>query len=209
MSPRLLRRTASASLAVVTALALAACSGDAAPAVSAASAPAVASEPSPSTTTAEPSPAAEGGPACLVGTWTMDEAALQDYYGQISGLSDGELAFTPVGQATLTMRADGTYSWMPDATISTSTSGIDIEVALGGSLEGSYTAAAGTITTSTDAGDGLTVRATVGGMEVDPDAVAEQILSAPLTDTDYACTADSLQLSSVIAEQTVTMTLTR
>lgn len=220
MNTRSVTRLAVLPLAA-TALALAACSGNAGPAPTTAStsptatatststpapsAPASSSAAPPATT----APPAADGAACLVGTWTADEAALQDYYDQIGELAGGAMTFDTSGQASLTLNADGSYSWTPDAAITATASGIDIEVTMSGSLGGSYTATDESITTSSDTVDDLTITATAGGVEIDPGTVADQIRTAPLSNATYSCTADTLDLTTPVTDTGVTITLTR
>lgn len=149
------------------------------------------------------------GADCLVGTWTMDEAALTAFYEQIGAMAGGVMAFSPVGSATLTMDAAGSYTWAPDATITASASGIDVEVVLGGSIRGSYAVDGDRITTGTDSVDELSITASAGGVEIDPGAVAEGIRSAPLNDSTYACSDHELTLTTVVTEQTLTSTFAR
>lgn len=216
MNPRSVTRLAVLPLAAAV-LALAACSGDAGPTPTTASAsptatttstpaPSASASAAPSATTAPP---AADAATCLVGTWTADEAALQDYYDQIGELAGGAMTFDTSGQAALTLNADGSYSWAPEAAITATASGIDIEVAMSGSLGGSYTATDESITTSSDTVDDLTITATAGGVEIDPGTVADQIRTAPLSNATYSCTADALALTTPVTDTDVTITLTR
>lgn len=153
--------------------------------------------------------AATDDPTCLVGTWTLDEEGMGAYYAQINDLLESAAEFTPSGSATLTIGADGTFVWSPDAQISAVVAGREMQVSLSGTLGGTYTAEPGHIVTDADVDDDLVVTGMVDGNAVDASAIAQQIGGAPMTDSDFACTPESLELTTTIADSSVTTTLTR
>ncbi len=171
------------------------------------------SAPAANPTTPPPTPsatiAATDDPACLVGTWVLGEDGMGQYYAQINDMLEGAAEFAPSGDATLTIGADGTFSWQPDAQISALVAGREMEVSLSGTLSGTYTAEPGHIVTDADVDDDLVVTGTVDGSAVDASAIAQQIGGAPMTDSAFACTPDTLELTTTIADSSVTTTLTR
>lgn len=139
----------------------------------------------------------------------MDQEALTAFYDQMSTFTGGAMTFSPVGSATMTMGADGSYSWKPDATITSSSSGIDIVVTLGGSMSGSYTVAGDTISSGTTDVNDLTVSATAGGVEMDPAAIGEAITTSPLSNATFVCSAHELTTTTSNEELTLVSTFTR
>jgi hypothetical protein len=198
------RRTAAAAAMTGLVLLFAGCDATPQPAPSTPAANPTTPAPTPSATVA-----ATDDPACLVGTWTLDEEGMGQYYAQINDLLEGAAEFTPRGDATLTIGADGTFTWQPDAQISALVAGREMEVSLSGTLGGTYTAEPGHIVTDADVDDDLVVTGTVDGSAVDASAIAQQIGGAPMTDSAFACTPDTLDLTTTIADSSVTTTLTR
>jgi hypothetical protein len=198
------RRTAAAAAMAGLVLLFAGCDATPQPAPSTPAANPTTPAPTPSATVA-----ATDDPACLVGTWTLDEEGMGQYYAQINDLLEGAAEFTPRGDATLTIGADGTFTWQPDAQISALVAGREMEVSLSGTLGGTYTAEPGHILTDADVDDDLVVTGTVDGSAVDASAIAQQIGGAPMTDSAFACTPDTLDLTTTIADSSVTTTLTR
>lgn len=171
-------------------------------------------------TTGAASPTASGTPTpttpaadprtCLPGTWTMDQAGLDTFYGDINALQQGAgVSFTPSGSATLTLTAEGDFTWAPDTRIAAVVSGTTVEISLSGEASGTYTATADRLSTATQSADGLVVIATIGGVETDPGPIAEQIAGAPITDAAYTCTSDTLTLRTSIAGGAATSILHR
>lgn len=165
-----------------------------------------ASTPTPSPT---PTALAADDPACLVGAWMLDEEGMGEYYAQINDLLEGAAEFSPRGDATLTIGADGSYTWAPDAQISALVAGREMEVSLSGTLGGTYTAEPGRIQTDAEVDDELIVTGTVDGSPVDASAIAQQIGGAPMTDSEFVCGDDTLELTTTISDTSVTTTLTR
>ncbi|RLK52472.1 hypothetical protein [Microbacterium telephonicum] len=195
------------------ALGLAACAPEvAAPDASASPtrSPLPGSTPSPTPTPTPTSDAELLGPDCLVGDWTMDQAGLDQFYVGINAATAGSgIGLTPKGTATLMMGSDGTYAWAPSAEITAQAGGTAIVVTLGGSVDGTYTATDDRVTAATTSTDALQISATLDGSPTDASAVAEQISTAPVADAGYACTADTLTLTSTVAGGTATAVLHR
>lgn len=158
------------------------------------------------TSTPTPTPAAD----CLIGDWTTNESDLVAYYDQINAALAGSGAtFTPTGSAGLSVRADGTYSWLPSVHLIADVSGTQILVDLAGSIDGSYTAQGDTIATQNDSTENLQITATVDGAAVDAGTIGDQIGGAPLTNSTYTCSASTLELTSSVGDVPVTTTLHR
>ncbi|MFT3797407.1 hypothetical protein [Microbacterium sp.] len=137
---------------------------------------------------------------CLVGEWYMGQDELTAFYQSINEVMAGSgVEFSPVGSATMTMDAAGTYSWAPSTEVTAQVSGVTILVTFGGSMEGTYTATADRITSSPLATSALEVTATIDGVATDPGAISEQIAQAPVGDAAYTCTTDTLTLTSEVA----------
>lgn len=173
--------------------------------------PATTATMTPATTAPEPSAtiAAADDPACLVGDWTLDDDGFSAYYGQINDLLGGQAEFTPSGSATLTLAADGTFTWAPDATLAVDLMGQKAEVTIGGTLGGTYTAEPGHITTDPDVDDELEVSGTLNGSPFDTSAVSQQIASAPVNDSTFSCTTETLELTTAVDDDPVVTVLHR
>lgn len=176
----------------------------------------VATESEPAASPTEDPGFAADDPACLVGEWAMDQERLQDFYDSITALMGPTgMAYTPTGSAGLAFREDGTFSWVPDTVIETRVSGVEMVVALSGTIDGSYTVADGRIVTDNESTEGLVIEATANDQPVDASQIAEQIAFAPVSDAAYTCTADLLTLETAIplpdgaSEDTLTTTLDR
>lgn len=175
----------------------------------AASGSATSAAPTPSGTATSASPTVDGR-ACLAGTWTMDQAGLDRFYGDVNALTGGAGAsFTPSGSATLALTPEGGFTWTPDTQITAVASGTTIQISLSGDTTGTFSATADRLTTDTQSTDDLVVVATIGGVETDPGPIAEQIAAAPITDAGYTCTTDTLTLQTPIAGGTATSILHR
>lgn len=169
-----------------------------------------AATPTPTTSgSGTPSAPAVDPAACLPGTWTMDQAGLDGYYGDVNALVQGSgLAFTPSGSAVLTLADDGTFSWAPSTQISAAVSGTTVLIAISGRTDGTYTAAGDRLTAASST-DGLVITATINGASTDPGPVSDQIAAAPVTDAAFTCTPDTLTLQTSIAGGTATSILHR
>jgi len=196
--------------ALASVVALTACAPDATGADPSASPTASARPTASASATPTASASASADPECLVGTWTMDQAGMDQFYTDVNDLLSGAgVTFTPQGSASLTLGADGAFTWAPSAEVTAAVSGTDILVALGGQITGTYTATGDHIATATQSVDGLTVSATIDGAEVDPGSISEQIAGAPITDASYVCSADTLTLDTAISGGTATSLLHR
>lgn len=160
---------------------------------------------------ATPTPTASADAVdCLTGTWTMDQAGLEQFYGDINALMTGAgVVFTPEGSAQLTLGPDGTYTWAPDAAITAEVSGTTILVDISGRTEGAFTATADRISSDTQSTEGLVIAATIDGTPTDAGAITEQIAGAPVSDASYTCSADTLTLVTEVSGSTATSVLHR
>lgn len=140
----------------------------------------------------------------------MDQAGLEQFYADLNNLNAGAgVSFTPQGSAMLTLGADGAFTWAPDAQVTADVAGTTVLISIGGQLGGSYTATADHISTDTASVDGLTISATIDGVEIDPGEVTEVIASAPIADSAFTCSADTLTLVSQVADASATSVLHR
>ena len=210
--PRRVRTpVALAALTAAAALLLAGCapeSDDAAPSPTASAT----ASPSPVVTSPAPQPTTDpADPACVVGEWEMDQEDLTSYYDQINTLMEGSGAsFSPAGRAGLSLRADGTFSWTPEVVVTADVAGSQISVTLGGSVDGSYTADDGAISTSDVSTENLSVSAaTQDGAPTDAGPIGGEIGGAPLTGAAYSCSGDTLELTTTVTDSPVTTTLSR
>ncbi|MBM7464137.1 hypothetical protein [Microbacterium dextranolyticum] len=172
-----------------------------------ASAPSVPSTPAPGATPTGP---AVDPAACLAGTWTMDQAALERFFTDVNTAMAGTGAtFAPTGSATLTLTPTGGFTWSPAASIDAAVAGTTVLISVGGSAQGVFTATSDRISTGSTSTDGLTVTATINGSATDPGPIARQIVEPPVTDASYTCTSDTLTLVSAISGGTATSVLHR
>lgn len=160
--------------------------------------------------TPSPSASAASDAACLVGEWTSEEADLVAYYDQVNAALAGSGAtFTPAGSAVLSMRADGTYAWLPAVQLTADVSGTQILIDLAGSIDGSYSVNGNTIATQNDSTENLKITATIDGASTDPGTIGDQIGGAPLTNSTFTCSDSTLVLTSSVADAPATTTLHR
>ncbi|WP_298945189.1 hypothetical protein [uncultured Microbacterium sp.] len=176
-----------------------------------ASASATASATARATPSATPSASAPASAAdCVIGDWTTSEADLVAYYDQVNAaLAGAGATFTPVGSAGLSMRADGTYSWLPDVQLTADVAGTQILIDIAGSIDGSYTVRGDTIATQNDSTENLQISATIAGVATDPGTIGDQIGGAPLANATFTCSPSTLVLTSSVGDAPVTTTLHR
>lgn len=179
------------------------------------------SEPSPTATetigatpTATPTPTPTPAAECLVGTWTMGQEDLVGLYDDINRLtsrSDG--TFLPAGSSTLTLGADGTFSWTPEIAVTGQVSGETMVLSFSGEVTGSYeqkrSGRGDRIWTPTQSTEHLRILATASGKPTDAGALSQQIGTPPITDARFSCTSDTLVLVSTFSDSTATSILHR
>lgn len=212
MPARHIGRTA-AAIAAIAALALSGCAAEPAPGTSATPSGSVSPAASPSSS-ASPSgtPSASTAPSadCVIGDWTTGEADLVAYYDQVNAaLAGAGATFTPAGSASLSMRADGSYSWVPAVQLTADVAGTQILIDLAGSIDGSYTVSGDTIATQNESAENLQITATIDGASTDPGPIGDQIGGAPLTNSTFTCSDTTLVLTSPVGDAPVTTTLNR
>ncbi|MFT4213626.1 MAG: hypothetical protein QM622_02465 [Microbacterium sp.] len=195
----MIRRPAIALAATVLSIALTACAAE----TSTTSTSTERADPTSvaTTSTAEPSPdPVPTGAACLVGSWIMGEDELAGFYADINDTMAGSgVRFTPTGSATMTLDADGAYSWAPEAEVAAKASGVTILVTFAGELTGTYSATDEHLTAQTVVADDLVITATVEGVETDAGEITDEISQAPLSDAAYTCTSDTLTMVSEVS----------
>jgi len=156
--------------------------------------------------------AATDDPACLYGTWTLDQAGLTSYFEQINQIMAAQgtmVEFTPEGSAQLMMDEAGTFDWMPTTVTTAKIAEQEMVVTMNGTLSGTYTASPGVIFTDPEVDNQLQLTATVGGVDIDPSAVAGQISTAPIGDSKFVCTETTLELTTTVAGASVMTSLSR
>ncbi len=164
---------------------------------------------------ASPSPSASAtadadGAKCLIGQWAMGQDELTGFYDDVNSIMAGAgVSFTPTGTAALTLGADGSFTWVPDAQVSAAVAGTTILIDFAGQITGTYTATGDHITTATASTDGLTVSATIDGAPTDAGSISQEIAAAPITDASYTCTGDTLTLENALGGGTATSVLHR
>ena len=177
------------------------------------------SSPSTSAASRTPTPAPEpttdaaaDDPACLYGTWTLDQAGLTAYFDQINQLMAAQGAmveFSPEGSAVLVIDDAGTFDWVPTTVTTAKIAEQEMIVTMNGTLSGTYTASPGVIFTDPEVDNQLQITATVGGVDIDPSAVAGQISTAPIGDSRFVCTSTTLELTTTVAGASVITSLFR
>lgn len=204
--------------AAALALALSACAPDGgAPAPSGSTTTPSSGTPSASASASpSPSPSASASAdagadaTCIVGQWTMGQDELTAFYEDVNTLMAGAgVTFAPEGTAALTLGADGTFVWAPDAVVTAQVSGTTILIDFGGQITGTYTATGDHIATDTQSTDALTVSATIDGAPTDAGSISQDIAGAPVTDASYTCTSDTLTLENALGGGTATSVLHR
>lgn len=199
-----------AAILALSALALTGCVPEPEPGASTSpsASPSATASPAPSATPTPSTPASDAD--CVIGDWTTSEADLVAYYDQVNAaLAGAGATFTPAGSAGLSMRADGTYSWLPDVQLTADVAGTQILIDLAGSIDGSYTVSGDTIATQNDSTENLQISATIAGVATDPGTIGEQIGGAPLTNSTFTCSPSTLVLTSSVGDAPVTTTLHR
>lgn len=201
-----IRRTFAAAALVTVAFVVTACDATPTPPPSPSASASTAPAPSPSPT---PTAAASDDPACLVGTWVLDEEGMGAYYAHVNDLLDGAAEVSPEGNAVLEIGEDGSFEWRPDARITSVVAGRSMEVSLTGILSGTYTAEPGQIRADADVDDRLEITGTVDGKPVDASGIAQQIGGVPLADAAFTCTTTTLDLTTSLVDAEVTTRLER
>ncbi|QGQ18577.1 hypothetical protein GC089_04090 [Cellulomonas sp. JZ18] len=163
--------------------------------------------------TAEETPDAAAGGAseeCILGTWQVDTAALQESMAQLFALGGEELSgmsMTVTGEGTYEFAEGGAFSTTSDMTsgVSMSVEGMEIvtEGTSTGTMTGTWALEGDQLTLSDLDTSGLTVT-TTGTMNGDPIDIPEgsaegAMQAAPPTASTVACTEDTLTLTTTSA----------
>ncbi|WP_298742115.1 hypothetical protein [uncultured Microbacterium sp.] len=197
-----------AALLTLAALTLTGCVPEPEPSASASATASATARATPSATPSASAPASAAD--CVIGDWTTSEADLVAYYDQVNAaLAGAGATFTPAGSAGLSMRADGTYSWLPDVQLTADVAGTQILIDIAGSIDGSYTVSGDTIATQNDSTENLQISATIAGVATDPGTIGDQIGGAPLANATFTCSPSTLVLTSSVGDAPVTTTLHR
>lgn len=162
-----------------------------------------------SSPTASPT-ASPGAAACLVGEWSMGQDELTAFYDDVNtSMAGAGVSFSPEGSAALTLGADDTFVWAPDAEVTAQVSGTTVLVTFGGQITGTFTATDDRIETAPGSTDALTVSATIDGAPTDAGAISRDIAGAPLANATYTCTSDTLTLINTLEAGSATSVLHR
>jgi len=124
-------------------------------------------------------------PSCLIGDWVLTQDQMQSFYDAVASESGG-ITFTAEGSAGLSFTA-ADYRWTPEFTLILEIAGLEGKGVTTGTLGGTYTAAAGLITT-TVGDNNLSATVTVNGATQDgSELLGAFITSDPINDTPYDC----------------------
>jgi len=141
----------------------------------------------PSTT----APAEPDNGDCLIGDWVVTDTEINEYYAGLMATVDAPIAITASGQATLTFDAAGSYRWAPDFDLVVDIVGAPGTGATSGTATGSWSAAAGTITTASDQVE-LLVSITVNETTFSGSDLADGLLAqSPVSGATYSCAGGS------------------
>ncbi len=134
---------------------------------------------------------------CLVGTWLWTSEELQRFWDVIESQSQpatGEhVDFTSDGEITLEIRADGTFTYSVDYSVTIGVAGVGATNSLAGDLSGSYAVEEGTITTE-NVENTIDITSSVPG--VDPSTLGDQLLieDNPINESPFHCEGENLVL---------------
>ena len=125
-------------------------------------------------------------PACLIGDWVLTQEQMQSFYDAVASETEG-ITLTAEGSAGLSF-TDTDYRWTPEFTLILDFAGVEGRGVTTGTLGGTYTAAAGVITT-TVGDNNLSATLTINGAEQDGSELLGAFISSdPINDTPYDCT---------------------
>ena len=183
-------------------------------------APATTTAPATTATTAAPAPAAtdplsgqiapepDVDGACLVGEWVVTEEEMNKFYDAIESTVDAPLALAVEGSAPLVFRADGTYRWDPEFTLTVEVAGTSGTGEATGDITGNWSASEGVLTTDSDV-NALEVSITVGGVTIAGDDLANGLLdSSPINGVTYSCDGPAPMLDFLTGDPEVTVPIT-
>jgi hypothetical protein len=152
-------------------------------------------------------PVADDG-SCLVGEWVVTEEQMDAFYAGLMGTVEAPLTIDTTGSAPLTFRADGTYTWAPAFTLAVEVAGAVGEGAVSGSIDGSWTASEGVLTTSSET-NAVDVSITVNGVTFSGSDLANGLLNeSPVNGVTYSCDGPVIDFKTADPSVTFPVTLT-
>lgn len=150
---------------------------------------------------------------CLQGTWSVAEADLTSYYGQMS--AEAGITILPTGSAELAFDSDAMrYGYSADYDLGMDLEGADAFMSIGGVLGGEFDLdEAGETILFTATGEQLTTVLEINGVVVPQDVLDDSIDSAmatdPFRDGSFACTEETLTLAFTTGRGEVPLELDR
>ncbi|MCZ7530223.1 MAG: hypothetical protein M5U31_07660 [Acidimicrobiia bacterium] len=142
---------------------------------------------------------------CPVGTWRWSGEEFQRFWDVIASESGGE--FTATGDITVEFRADGTFTWTVDYSITIAAGGAaGPTTTLKGDLTGSYTTDDGVLATENLEN---MIEATSSVPGVDPSALGDQLLieNFPLNESPFHCEDGNLVIEAATVNSRTPVTL--
>ncbi len=150
-------------------------------------------------------PAQDLDGACLVGEWVVTEDEMNAFYEGVTATLSVPLTISVEGSAPITFRADHTYAWAPAFTLTVEVVGQVGTGVSGGSIIGDWSAADGTLTTSSEV-NALEVEVTVAGVTLDESDFANGLLnSSPVNGVTYSCDGPTPVLNFLTGDPDVTV----
>lgn len=150
---------------------------------------------------------------CLHGVWSVTEADLSTYYGQMS--AETGITILPAGSAELALDGDAMrYGYSAEYDLGMDLEGADAFMSIGGVLGGEFDLdEAGETILFTATGEQLTTVLEINGVVVPQDVLDDSIDSAmatdPFRDGSFACTDETLTLAFTTGHGEVPLELDR
>ncbi len=155
-----------------------------------------------------PSEAAAVAGDCLVGDWVVTSEQMDAFYDGVMGTLEAPLGIDTDGSAPLSFAADGTYEWAPDFALVVEIAGQSGTGEVAGTITGTWTAADGIVTTSSDV-NALTLSIMVNGVSFDGADLGNGLLdSSPVNGVTYSCDGPTPVLDFRTADPAVTVPVT-
>jgi hypothetical protein len=145
---------------------------------------------------------------CPAGAWYLSQTELDSFYDTVGSMTG--VAFDAVGDAELDLRPDGTFAYVLDgfALHQDGGGGVQIDLTLTGTIDGTYVARPASLETTT-VGSSLTGDATIDGVPTDASEMLQGALGQfPFADVIYRCTGDQLEFDVPVRSATHTIVLT-
>lgn len=145
---------------------------------------------------------------CLVGDWVVTEDQMNAYYAGLMSTLEAPLGIDAAGSASLSFAADGTYGWAPGFALTVDVAGQAGTGDVSGTVNGSWTAVGGVVTTSSDV-NALVVEIVVNGVTFGGDDLVNGLLtSSPVNGVTYSCDGPTPVLDFKTGDPAVTVPVT-